>query len=130
MRIYGKRLLLVLLLVQWTAILFMGFLGVSQAWADDNAAVKKGDPGRDGDENGGGKEVHTSAGGGVWRPQARFDTNRAQKTFAQKSPAQSGNDAGFGDSRWTAGSRHHHRSDRRQCYFGSQPPAGGQSFNF
>ena len=43
MRIYGKRLLLVLLLVQWTAILFMGFLGVSQAWADDNAAVKKGD---------------------------------------------------------------------------------------
>jgi FKBP-type peptidyl-prolyl cis-trans isomerase 2 len=39
MRIDGKRLFW----VQLMAILFVGFLGVSQALADDQAAVKKGD---------------------------------------------------------------------------------------
>jgi len=39
MRIYGKRVFGIQLL----AILFVGFLGVSEALADDKTAVKKGD---------------------------------------------------------------------------------------
>ena len=39
MRIYGKWLYL----IQAGIIFFIGFLGVSQALADDNAAIKKGD---------------------------------------------------------------------------------------